>query len=632
LELAKNVREYEGLLVGVQDLNQEQRAVVKELVWLLIDAFQKRKLVTSHVWLTYMMDGFRIMKQLGTPRAKKDRSVGWSPLTISYFQTLRTSHFQPHLLRGPMGKGKGRADPLVYYTDVNFVYPSNWTFSVFNVAHTPELGVQALWLFLWLQTAAATKPHNFLVDTAAVKVIAASNTEDTMAVVPTISRDAVWDVLVGSLDPHGPKTAQDLLNGRTFDLGTLKSTLVVEMGYHVMSVLDRAIQAPVGMMGVPASKGSLEENLQKTKGRIRRLEMCIICLLRALKVRGVVAVGSETCCQTDYCNTCNLITQKYLKKRGNSNSSVQHPAACPVCLAAGQVYAEPQLRACKHCIDNKEKCVHSAISNFSVDLETANRLLLDAWRSAIEACVLESRFSLTVGINDATHWGKTLMQCMAKGFVWIHGELFNSRLCFLALFDDPLHRPTIIKLRVTIRDVLGRDRQDVAMLRRKSGLWKVLLSAGFVVVTILPDLFWQSDTTNCKELVSKPLAVKWCSPSGFLVMNHTGVDGELHLVSQMTSPVKALTLVKGIVNPVNLGVSRGVAFVLTRTSLFLVELTPNALACDPRKLKEPELSRQCRSNGIVLPDDINDKGKRWLLLKKTGAYTGLTLETFTRFL
>ena len=310
-----------------------------------------------------------------------------------------------------------------------------------------------------------------------VKVIPCCLATDGTAVKPGLEYDETHHVIVGLNEPIDLDFVKTNPNPNADEL---KSKIVTEADVTFLTSLDNSISMPVGVHYLPKSMSGAEMGVIFTNS-IVEVEICSNCLCESIMQEKYVLTKytvSEMC--YSHCDAC-----------------WEGKEVCEECVAAGQKFFYPALRACENCIKKGITCKRAAVFILMTDCEEKNKQVMEKFEG-IKTC--NSLTAQTIMVPDCVHVGKSLKCSWANWFIII--ESCRTNLVFIRTlrdYGDSNLKTSLCKL-LSLECVRNKDRMAVEPILRLTDtqVIKSLEKVEYVIHTIVPETYkyWKSNLPN----------------------------------------------------------------------------------------------------------------------------------------
>lgn len=257
----------------------------------------------------------------------------WDPVIVNWCNSIlylggKKSY---NFLRGPANFKQGKHSTFDM-TRFNLPLPDERTCRRHTTAFTTRPGI-IVELLLCIINLLRSRPVTPLVDNNICTVFGMCMSRDGIGLKPELNFDPIRKILVGA---NFDIDIDYIKNHPIPDTKTLKDAMIKDADTLVLTDLENKVSLPVGL---DYSKHSQTGEEVKTllEKRIEEVQMCTGCIEHSQSTGQVVADANVSCIR--YCEICS-----------------EQSEVCDQCKREGQTSINPQLRACRNCIDNKVRC------------------------------------------------------------------------------------------------------------------------------------------------------------------------------------------------------------------------------------------------------------------------------------
>jgi len=595
---------------------------------LLDDALYNGELREGHIFTQSIKTGLEMMAYY---TMLPDSRIGltqpaYPPIVVSMLQTLLrvANESTLHFLRGP---GSGSIAQPWKWDDFVFPFVQNASTVARKVSagHTPKEGIsrpllQSLHTLL-LDPTQRARPAGGATWDPRLQMYPLCTSNDTMAVTPSIEADETWGLFVGTKGPIiGPQTVAEAIKegGTSFDLGSIASKMITNMGANFVQTVDGAVRMGIGA-SFATRINSGDEALTDTYSSNDMISICVACLSNQ-PVDCQVLTG-ESVCVRNSCEACRTRSTRWglamAQFRKVKASSVlpdiavpPQPAACAACRELGHRFALPALRCCDACACANKQCVRCEVVVFVTDGEGYCRRSQIVHQLHLDDATVDSKYLLLVGLPDVTHLLKNLRSNAYNYDITIDGQSVGMRLALLAMASDPVFSAQIVQMGTLRRALNPRDTQSIVTVGQTTQLGALFRNGlcPFLTTTISPELIrmWAGNTS--KEIV-EPIAVLFDERPRigmFLITTNNIFGANVH------SPRDLVPLSQLATRPSGAAVAGGVLFLCDVDGVAYLEITPGAVAIIANNLVGADLTRACEKENINV-GGLKASGKRFLL-------------------
>jgi len=457
-----------------------------------------------------------------------------------------------------------------YTTKSGAVKP--WLDSFLQIANDPQLGVEPL------------------IETPVLKVFGTAMENDSTALKPAIQYDKNQQLNVGLRDRVDIRFVNQNPNPKP---EFLKKNVVSEANVTYLSTTDANVAMPVCVRYMPKTGKSGEEMKQQVLDEVDVIQTCHHCVKLAASSEHVLGKEATVICNS-YCDTC-----------------IAMKPVCGECKELGHSSHIPSLRACRRCLETKQRCLRAAVLVVATDCESGNKKAFELITESRAKGDLDPLF-IFICLPDAVHVGKSLKCNFANWMVL----LLNERACLSVVRTIRESDPHLKKI-LPRNSVLNKDRMDVDCVLHLSMdcVLSHLERVGRVVHSVVSDSYKINDT-NKVGLYPHPIAVCVGEHGKLLVLDYAPMKNTSRLLEvklHVPAEVKILGEFLGAKSVAYMG---GIDYVCKPTSGIQIVSLAATPKLQVKKLKKEGLLSELQQKGLSIEGTVEVLQKRLSTLLK----------------
>lgn len=527
------------------------------------------RLPRSHIFYRVVSNALKFANEIGDPT----NQFKHDPIVRSFCETLqRSGHWRTfNLLTGKrmLHRGRGSAHDFCW-EDNNIPLPLPLSR---NGGYVYENGLVRAYVIAFLRMAFSQGSEVVpLISNDALRLIPISFAKDGFTLKPGFQVDQHTMLVVGGIEHYSladVKEHQDIRHDYFSD------KFVKEVEIMGVTSLDNKSALIIGNDFVGAG-GDGNSTLQCHMKRLRELQQCLHCLQDSSDL-----VINEDCLTTE-CPEC-----------------VSKKEVCGVCKEKGSVHWYPVLRRCDRCFDKGIQCSRAICLNLTTDCQSMFKAALEILEEKQSDGTADSYSALAAPNPDIVHAGKNVHRSHCNWFMFIEKARFSLVMLRTARLDSSCSKD----LKAVLTDVAlrGRDRMDTSYVAEcnRVNVVEVLQRMGYLVHTLVPEMFWKEYGLNKPGVLVHPISV-CCGAFGLLyVVDYT--LGSLFKV-RLHNPADVELLAKDILHPTCVIYESGVIFVAEEDSLSYLDVG-KVVQLNPKALKKPRLQEELCKRGLLGRDD-----------------------------
>jgi hypothetical protein len=411
-----------------------------------------------------------------------------------------------------------------------------------------------------------------LISNDALRLMPVSLAKDGFAIKPGFQVDQNTMLIVGGREHYSldyVKQHQEIPHDYFSD------KFVKEVEIMGVTSLDNKAALIIGNDFV-GSGGDGNSTLQFHLKRLRELQQCMHCL----QDTSDLLIKEE--CTPPECPQC-----------------VSTKDICRVCKEKGFEHWCAVLRRCDRCLEKGIQCTRAVCLNITTDCQSMFKAALELLQKNQSDGTADSYSTLAAPNPDIVHAGKNVHRSHCNWFMFIERARFSLVMLRTARLDSSCSKD----LKAVLTDVAlrGRDRMDTSYVAECNGanVEKVLLRMGYLVHTVVPEMFWKEYGLNKLGVLLHPISV-CCGAFGSLyIVDYT--LGSLFQV-RLHNPADVQVLARDILNPTCVIYESGVIFVAEEDSLSYLDVG-NVVKLNPKALKKPRLQEELCKRGLLGQDE-----------------------------
>lgn len=519
----------------------------------------------------------------------------WDNRLIEFLETIEYHGHKKilHILRGPGFHGEGRGGIKQFdWSTWNLPLPSHFARHKNVSGYTTENGIHATLLKGFLEICSLEKSSvSPIIDNPVSKIIPVAMQVDGMAIKPGLIFDRRQGILVGGTRKIDNEFIEENPSPSPDDL---KSLFAQEAEVTCITSLDNKLTLPVGVDYI-AKGGSAVDTLKKITRHSIQLQTCLQCLKSVPLDNGVI---KETSCFSE-CKNC-----------------LELGDVCETCEQAGQLYVEPALRRCEHCLKQGHKCIKLLVLVMATDSESKNKTAKEMFEESKTNGKCSSYLNLASCVPDGVHVGKRLARQFSNWFLIVDGYRIN-RVILRTLRGDPLLKD---KLRpyLSVASCRNRDRMDVdASLEISSKPVRDIISKVKTIThTIIPEKY-RIYEDNKKGIISAPIALCKMENGNLLLVD--AQKGKLFSI-RLHYPVDVVEVTNKLKHPVAISYIEDVVYIsdIAEKVINYLDLKSESVY-DPCRMTVKQLQTALKKIGLwqneynkLKKGDLQEKLQKWI--------------------